>query len=179
MSFCIFNFNLIGNIDYKNNKQHSMKNHPMSIQHYLRTFLFLSFLWLAIIPLANYFIDPYGIFGSNFFKYSYQKNERFIKIEYLKKKHAEFNGYIFGSSRIGGLNPTLLKQYIDDGRFYNLYVSGGNQWDNLEHLKYMLRNNYDIKYIYLQVDLEPLFGPSKHHLSNCRTHPVRGCEALG
>jgi len=141
----------------------------MSFQQYLKRFLFLSILWISIIPLSNWIIDPYGIFETHFLKYTFQQNERFIKIEHLKKEHHNFNGYIFGSSRIGGLPPELLNKYIDGASFYNMYGSGANQWDTLKHLEYMLRNKYTIKHVYLQLDLEPDFGPSNKNL--LKIHP--------
>lgn len=148
----------------------------MSFQQYLKRFIFLSILWISIIPLSNWIIDPYGIFETHFLKYSFQQNERFIKIEHLKKEHPHFNGYIFGSSRIGVLTPALLNKYIDGASFYNMYGSGANQWDTLKHLEYMLRNKYTIKNIYLQVDLEPAFGPSNKNL--LKIHPEVVNESL-
>ncbi len=153
-----------------------MTNQPVSVSKYLRTFLLLSFLWLSIIPLANYIIDPYGIFGTTFLEYDYQQNERFIKIESLKQNHGKYNAYIFGSSRVGTVTPQLLKQYLDDSRFYNLWASGGNQWDYRVQLEYLLDKQYDIDYIYLQVDFEPKYGPSTQHL--LKMHPEVVAENL-
>lgn len=115
----------------------------------------LALPWIILI-VSNIIIDPFGLLSTPIFKITNQLNERYVKIEYLKKHHNEYNSYIFGSSRIGTTDPDLIAHYINGTKFYNMTVSGGNPYDFRLFLKYFISKKYDVKYLYLQLDIYEL-----------------------
>jgi len=134
---------------------------------------FTSLLTLAAAVIGiNYSIDPFNIFHSKLLPYQFQMNERFMKIEYLEKNHQKYDSYMFGSSRIGTTMPCVLENYIPDSKFYNLTISGADSLDFLIHLQYFIKQNYMIKNLYLQIDIDSMhfYG---HDTSNYlqRPHP--------
>ncbi|WP_373073747.1 hypothetical protein [Sulfurimonas sp.] len=102
----------------------------------------------------NYLVDPYGIFKSSILEKDYQPNERFIKADYLLKNQYKYNSYMLGSSRIGNTDPKLIESNIQGSKFYNLTAALSNLKDYNVILKWMIKNKFDIKNLYLQIDLE-------------------------
>lgn len=115
-------------------------------------------LIVGFVGGVNYMIDPFNIFHTNFLKYQFQMNERFMKIEYLEKEKNNFNSYMFGSSRIGTTNPKVIEKYIPNSKFYNFTISSASISDNFRHYIYMVNNGYKIENIYLQIDLDIVFS---------------------
>jgi hypothetical protein len=116
-------------------------------------FIILNFILLGLV---NYIVDPFRVFGSNILPYQVQMNERFVKIEYLKKNNHKYNAYLFGSSRIGTTNPKIIEQYIPQSRFYNFTLSSANLYDYEIHLEFFLKKKYEINTLYLQLDLDDM-----------------------
>lgn len=130
---------------------------------------FILFVFFTVITF-NYVIDPFGVFKSNILKNYYQYNERFIKIDYLIKNKDKYNSYMFGSSRIGNTDPSIIEKYIKNSKFYNFTVAAANIYDYKIILEWMLKNNFKINNIYMQIDLDNyyLYGHNdnllvKHH----------------
>jgi hypothetical protein len=121
---------------------------------WIHNIIILNLTVYGLVLTLNYIIDPFEIFNSHFLNYSYQPNERFLKIDFLDKNHNKYNSYLFGSSRIGTTEPEIVEKYIPDSKFYNFTLSSANLIDNLTHLKYFLRKKYEIKNLYLQIDVD-------------------------
>lgn len=119
---------------------------------------------------TNYIIDPYGIFGTTFLPDETFGSQRFKKIEYLKKNSYKYNGYILGSSRAAVIDPADIEKFIPNSRFYNLGVSNSNIWDQLLHIRYLIQQNYPIKYIFIQYDIDSTYG-YEHDKFLFRPHP--------
>ncbi len=130
----------------------------MRSKKWLKIFLFLSTLGVAFVSIINYVVDPFNIFHTNILKIEFQQNERFIKIEYLEKNNEKFNGYIFGSSRVGTTVPIVVEKYIANSSIYNFTISGANLYDYEKHLAYFINQKYPIKTLYLQIDLDNMAG---------------------
>ena len=111
---------------------------------------------MSIVALVNYVVDPFGIFQSNILKNKMQMNERFVKIDYIDKNHQKYNSYLFGSSRIGVMEPEVIEQYIPKSKFYNFTVSSANLHDYLSHLEYFIKQKYEIKTLLLQLDIDDM-----------------------
>ncbi|MBU1667651.1 hypothetical protein KKC13_04475 [bacterium] len=126
----------------------------MRRKKWLKTVALFSFLNLAFLMLVNHAIDPFNIFHTKLFKEQFQINERFTKIEYLEKNHHKFNGYLLGSSRIGSTVPEDIEQYIPNSNFYNMTLSSATIYDYLVVLKHFINNNYPVKTLYLQLDID-------------------------
>lgn len=128
----------------------------MSEKKWIKLFLIVSIFLTSFVVSINYIVDPFNVFDSGFFKHPAQHNERFLKIKHLEKNHSKYNSYIFGSSRIGTTDPKLIEQYIPDSKFYNMAVASANLYDYVMHLRYMLKSNYEIKNLYLQIDIRDM-----------------------
>lgn len=130
----------------------------MNERKWIKYFLIISTILTSLVVSINYIVDPFNIFDSGFLKHHAQHNERFLKIKYLEKNHSKYNSYIFGSSRIGTTDPKTIEQYIPNSKFYNMTISSANLYDYIMHLRYMLKKNYEIKNLYLQIDIRDLEG---------------------
>jgi len=144
----------------------------MNTQKWIQTFTLFTLMNVGILITFNYLIDPFNIFHTNFLKHQFQMNERFIKVEFLEKHHNDFNGYLFGSSRIGTTHPSSVEKYIPQSKLYNFTLSSANLYDYLIHLRYFIKNHYPMKILYLQIDIDNMmyYGQnSSDYLS--KTHP--------
>ena len=50
------------------------------------------------VILLNVFVDPFGVFGDEWYSYNATNNPRIAKIEYLKKNHHKDDSYVIGCS---------------------------------------------------------------------------------
>lgn len=144
----------------------------MNSKKWIKVSLLTTLLGFLFLMLLNYIIDPFNVFHSKILKHDFQVNERFVKIEYLEKNHNKFNGYMIGSSRIGTTSPKTVEQYIPNSKLYNLTVSSATMYDYIMHIRYMIKKDYPIKTIYLQLDLANMTDykiPESDYLS--RLHP--------
>jgi len=153
----------------------------MSSKKWLSVVFLVIFLNMALVALVNYVVDPFGIFGTNILKNNLQMNERFVKIEYIEKNHQKYNAYLFGSSRIGVVDPKVIEKYVPNSKFYNFTVSSANLHDYLMHLRYFVEQNYEIKTLYLQLDIDDMnnYGQdSSDYLSQLHPHVTHDSLAL-
>lgn len=151
----------------------------MSSKKWISIVFTMLFTGMSFMALVNYVVDPFSIFGTDFFKQKTQMNERYVKLEYIKKHHNEFNGYMFGSSRIGVVKPEVIEKYIPNSHFYNFTLSSANLHDYMMHLKFFLKEHYVIKTLYLQIDLDDMYcygQDSTDYLS--KLHPDVTDESL-
>ena len=133
---------------------------------YLKLFLSTALLPVVVLISANYLVDPYEIFQTGWFDEVGATQERYLKIEHLKKDKS-FNTFLLGGSRMGTTNPNDLENILPGARVYNFFVSSGNQTDNLAHGRWLMKNQPQIKTLYVQVDWPEslgVFGGSKQHL---------------
>ncbi|MEI6132595.1 MAG: hypothetical protein WCQ41_07215 [Bacillota bacterium] len=103
----------------------------------------------------NTYIDPFGVFGSNFGSmqsFNLQNNDRIPKITFLDKKHDMFDSYLLGGSKTAAILPSFLKKYYPKANFYNLNMFGGKFYDYEKTLNYLVKH-YKVKNIVLQISL--------------------------
>lgn len=111
-------------------------------------------LVLAIYPVVNMLIDPFGVFGDpvfNWYRYDETNNPRAAKIAWLEKHHQEFDSYIIGSSCAASLNVEELNGYLD-ASFYNLFAYGSDAHSYRAHAEYVLEH-YTVKNLVLNLNL--------------------------
>ena len=126
----------------------------MNNNKWIKSWLFMVVLIFSMVASLNYIVDPFEVFNTSIFKHKHQPNERFAKIEFLDENNKKFNGYMFGSSRIGTTYPSSIEKYIPDSKIYNLTMSSANLYDYMKNLKYFIKNKYPIDIVYLQLDIE-------------------------
>ncbi|QTA93902.1 hypothetical protein [Desulfonema magnum] len=120
---------------------------------------FFGIVIVAYLAIAC-IIDPFGVFGDRLFntpEISMIITQRFNKIEYLDKHFRKYNSYLIGGSRIAAIKPEWVEKYMPGTRFYNLFVSAATEYDNLNHVKYIVEN-YIVKNIILQVHINDLYS---------------------
>jgi hypothetical protein len=146
---------------------------------WIKYFISMSLLSIGFLMILNYTIDPFNIFHVKLLKHQYQQNERFLKIEFLEKKHDNFNGYMFGSSRIGTTNPKSIEKYLPGSSVYNFSIASANFHDYVEYLRYFIESGYPIQTLYLQLDILNMskYGHDKSDFLR-RAHPYVSDESV-
>ena len=125
----------------------------MNSKKWIKVSAFTTLLGFSILMLINYVIDPFNIFQSKILKHDFQVNERFVKVQYLEENHQKFNTYMIGSSRIGTTSPETIEQYLPQANIYNLTLNGATLYDYLMHIRYLIKENYPITTLYMQLDV--------------------------
>ncbi len=126
----------------------------MNHKRWISTVFLIVLINMSLLAMVNYVIDPFYVLQSNFLTKKIQMNERFAKVKYLQKNHQKYNAYLFGSSRIGVIEPKVFEQYIPHSKFYNFTLSSANLYDYEKHLAYFIKNNYEINTLVLQLDID-------------------------
>lgn len=139
----------------------------MKSTKWIKIFFGLSLIGVLFVGGVNYIVDPSQIFNKQKEYYIGSNNIYYIKLDYLFDNHKKYNSYMIGSSRVGTTNPEVINKYIQDSKFYNMWLSGANISDNLNHLKYLLHIGAKIDNLYLQLDVTNL----NNIKSNENTHP--------
>lgn len=122
----------------------------------------LAFSLIAVLAgfSVNYLIDPYSVFGAGLFPEYGQPQERYLKIEYLKR-NPDFNTFLIGSSRIGTVRTEIVDEHIPGAKSYNLTISQANQWDVEKHIDWLVENIPNLTHIVVQVDWITGYGPDR------------------
>lgn len=119
---------------------------------YAKKWIILLFIgsvsFIIFVVSFNIYIDYYSIFNNeNLNKYQ-GVNQNFIKIKNLLNKNIKANSFIFGSSRVGVINPQLF----ENGKYYNMTYLGGLPKEHLDNIKLLVNQNYKIKNIVIGLD---------------------------
>lgn len=151
----------------------------MKSKKWIKIFLIVSSISFCLLSVVNYLIDPFNIFHTKLFKTQFQMNERFMKVEFLEKNNKKFNAYMFGSSRIGTTDPSVIEKYIPNSKFYNFTVASANLYDYEKHLNYFVKKGYPLKTLYLQLDISHMenYGRNKSDYLR-KLHPFVLNESL-
>lgn len=139
-----------------------------------RIYLKLTILFLiAVIPVAafNYVLDQYGIFNNLSFNLWYElghePNQRYAKIRHLIDDKHSWDSYLFGSSRVGKIDPELLP----DGNYYNMNCSEGLPGEHLDDIKVLLANNVPLKNVVIGLDNFSYMKRPDEHRWQIMRHP--------
>lgn len=124
----------------------------MTYKEWVKRLFLLVGILLALIISISIIVDPYAVFWKNPNKCS-EPNERYCKITYLSYHPKMYEGFLFGSSRIGTTEPFLLQKYYSKIKFYNMTVSAGTLSEFEDMFKKMLNMGVKAKVIYLQIDV--------------------------
>ncbi len=143
----------------------------MQSKTFIKIWFFIVFVAIIFMGLVNYLIDPYGVFDVKVFDKTQRPNERVVKIDYLNAHKERYNAFMLGSSSIGTTDPRVLERYLPNRRFYNLTCSSSNLYDFKLLVKYLLEEGgFDVKDIYLQIDLTNMREYGKHNNHGQKHH---------
>ena len=101
------------------------------------------------VAILNIFVDPFGVFGDDWYSYNATNNPRIAKIEYLKENHHKYDSYIIGCSSTSSYPVEELNEYMN-ARFYNMIMYGADMYD-VEKTVYYLADNYTVKNLVLNL----------------------------
>jgi hypothetical protein len=110
--------------------------------------------YLLSVGLINVAVDPFYIFKTPFFKVQYHINDRYAKIEFLEKSKGRFDSYIMGSSRLLFTSPATIEKYLPTAKFYNLATVLATIYEHLLHVKFLIKNGYPVKNLYIGLDYD-------------------------
>ena len=119
-------------------------------------------VYLSSVALINIVVDPFYIFQTPFLKIQAQINDRYAKIEFLKKRKERFNSYIMGSSRMFLTHPDVIEKYLSMAKFYNLATIFATMYEHLLHVKYFIKSGYPVKHLYIGLDMDITFTTKMH-----------------
>ncbi len=106
---------------------------------WVRLYITIPLLLIAIIFTFNFIVDPYSMTSYNLLEIP-NKFARDDRKEKVAKLYTEdrYNNIIFGSSHVYTINPLVLKKYLG-GRSYNAGVGTARIEDHLGFLLYLER----------------------------------------
>lgn len=119
----------------------------MSAKKWTILFVCLIFLSLLFIAGTNFIIDPYGYFGAKHGEnYTMDENDylREQKAEHIKYHADEYDAYLVGGSKAGGIRSEKLSD-LDGYRYYNCWLLSGNFEDYYLYSKYIIENAHPKK----------------------------------
>ncbi|MEW6599514.1 MAG: hypothetical protein AB1499_00945 [Nitrospirota bacterium] len=136
-------------------------------------FLKLSLLFLiSIMPAAfyNYLFDPFGIFNDTSltlgYEPGYEPNQHYAKMRHLINDNQPWDSYLFGSSRVGKIDPGL----ISGGTYYNMNYSEGVPREHLADIKILLEKGLPVKNVMIGIDNSSYSINPKDHDSQIMRH---------
>lgn len=131
----------------------------MISKKWLSIWFVIVLIMILIISAINFYIDSYAIFKKNFNTLYQEPNQSYIKMNFLLNKQHLFDSFIFGSSRVGHINPNGIK----NGNYYNMTYSEGLPFEHLENIKLLIKKKIAIKNIIIAIDdFSYEVDPKKH-----------------
>ena len=123
---------------------------------------FILAIAVAIVPVSIA-VDPYNVFHVNAPRDNgIESNKGFIKTEYIKKHHDEFDSLLFGSSRAGFVDIAYLNEKTG-GRFYDMASSECLVSEQTAELKELIKAGFIPKRVWVLVDDISCFVDPKLH----------------
>ena len=109
----------------------------------------------SLSGMTNYVVDSYGIFRTDFSRQKRPPNQHFIKMRHVIANPSRYDSFLFGSSRVGKIDVSLIK----DGRFYNLYYAEAVPAEYLKDLKILLSEGVKIRNVLIGLDDFSVMSP--------------------
>lgn len=124
----------------------------MSIERWIKLFIFIPIFTISIIFSFNFLIDPYSMTSFNLLNIpnKYARDDRKEKVAKLFSEPT-YSTMLFGSSHVYSINPLSAQKYLS-GRSYNAGVGTARIEDHLGFLLYLKRINKLPKNIILGLD---------------------------
>lgn len=118
--------------------------------------------YIAIVQVVlPIYVDPFNVFHYRHIRSTpVEPNKNYIKMKYIIENPKKFSGFIFGSSRVGQINP----EKIPGGKIYNMTYSMGVPSEHLANLRTMLANNAHPSIVYIGVDDFSIYEVSENHI---------------
>ncbi|HWR73343.1 MAG TPA: hypothetical protein VN604_09240 [Nitrospirota bacterium] len=123
----------------------------------------------VVVPVAliNCIVDSYGILRSDFTKQFQEPNNNFIKIKFLLKNKDRYDSFLFGSSRVNGIDVEKIRSQ----RFYNMQYSEGVPKEHLDNIRFLLRSGVEMRTVLIGLDDFSYRVDPRNHLSDLMRQP--------
>lgn len=125
---------------------------------------------LILDTLLMMWIDSYSIAHPDQDHYYCEPNRNFLKTEYIRTHPHSYDSFIFGSSKVGAINPYIIK----DGHFYNMTYSAGIPHEHLINIKLFLQSGVTIKHLLIGLEEISYQEPfrKRQHQGITKAHPL-------
>lgn len=126
-------------------------------------FLVFSLIMGAIFIPVNVVIDPYNIFHYEEPRDNgVEPNKNFIKTKYVLSHPDKFDSFLFGSSRAGFMDVSLLSELTGD-KWYNMASSEATVSEHLNIINTFIKEGIIPKNVFIMVDDISCFVDPKQH----------------
>ena len=120
----------------------------MNATKWVKSFFVLFISSYTILIITNLLCDRYSIFKHDTNYYFEEPNQNFIKLDLLLDKTIQYDSLIFGSSRVGKINPNNIKNF----NYYNMTYSEGLPREHYLNIKTLIEHNIKINNIVIGLD---------------------------
>ncbi|MBR0315951.1 MAG: hypothetical protein IJQ99_03720 [Synergistaceae bacterium] len=116
---------------------------------------------LMLQVVLPFVVDPFNVFHAEKIRPTgVEPNRHYIKMKYILNNPDKFNGFLFGSSRVGAIHV----EKISNEKIYNMTYSVGLIPEHLGNLKTFLKNKIRPSKIYIGIDNVSCTNPSEIHI---------------
>jgi len=113
-----------------------------------------------MVSIPAYFVDPYNVFHwKNIRDNGVEPNKNYIKTKYIVNNPTKFDGFIFGSSRVGAIHVENIKDY----HIYNMTYSAGTPNEHLRTLRTFIEEGVKMEIVCIGVDSLSYTEDSREH----------------
>ena len=123
--------------------------------------VFLLLLPFLITTSAAYILDPFNVFHyKNIRDNGVEPNKNYIKMRYILDNPGKFDAFLFGSSRVGGIDVAAVPEL----HCYNMIYSVGLPKEHFENLEVMIQEKIIPNTILVGIDdISCNTRPEAHH----------------
>lgn len=119
----------------------------MNAKKWTISFVIIILICLLFIMGTNFFVDPYGYFGSCKGENYTMDEEDYLreqKAEHIKYHGNEYDAFLVGGSKAGAIHSDKLSE-IDGYKYYNCWLLSGNFEDYYTYCKYIINTAHPKK----------------------------------
>lgn len=106
------------------------------------------FIILVFSTTILVWTDTYSVLHPHQTRFIDEPNRNFLKVEHILAHPNRYDGFIFGSSRVGAILPSNVR----GAKFYNMTYSEGIPREHLLNLKLFLKRGVKVKKVLLALD---------------------------
>ncbi len=110
--------------------------------------LLLSFILILCVFALMVWSDTYSNTHYKRTHFYTEPNKNVLKVHYIIHNPNLYDSFIFGSSRVGNINPLKIK----NGKYYNMTYSEGLPKEHLLNIQLFLKKNIKIKNLLIGLD---------------------------
>jgi hypothetical protein len=146
------------------------------LKKFVKKVIFFLVFCLAVAFIPSYIIDPYNVFHWKKIRNNgVEPNKNYIKTKYIIENPNDYDGFMFGSSRVGAIHV----EKITSLKIYNMTYSAGVPQEHYKTLETFIDNGVNMDIVYMGVDsFSYTENPEKHYAQGLRS-PYQYLENIG